>query len=342
MTFTYQERTELAESLRIALGGKYDGSKKNIVVPECPFCGKTGYKFGVYVGEEQRNKIPFMWNCFSCGKRGKYLKPLLEQIDRMDLNPDITTDISKPIELDGEFAIKEEDDTIELSLVELPQSYKRKFSIKYLKDRGFTMKDMNYFEVGQTSDMNYDFADYVIFPVVEDGDYVGYVSRHTWSKDKIDNYNAINKRKKLRYKNSKEEDGNDFKHLLYNIDAVIEGKTRTVILVEGIIDCIALVRKLNLYEAEDIAVCATFGKQVSPTKMVKLQLKGVDTIVLGYDGGTVNFTREASDTLSEYFEVLIADIDGVDRDWDDLTQMEVEDIFMDGLLSPVEYGLKRI
>lgn len=344
MDLDFKEKVDLAEDLRQALGGKYDGSKKNIVAPECPFCGKTGGKFGIYVGQETRYKKPFMWNCFSCGKSGKSLKPLLFEIGRMDLLPTETTDLDKKIALEDEFKIGlfDDDDNVELVEVQLPKSYRRSFFNKYLSSRGFTYNDFNYFEAGETSMADMKFRNYIIFPIIENSVVVGYVARHTYSKQRIEEHNKISKNKILRYKNSTEEDGNDFQHLLYNIDAVKEGITKTVILVEGAFDCIALTRKLNLYDNYTIAVCATFGKQVTDTKMVKLQDRGVENIVLGYDGDAKQFTAESANLLDEYFNVLIADIESREKDWDDLDVSEIYDIFTDKLKTPIEYNLNKI
>lgn len=343
MNLSYQEQIELAEDLREAVGGRYDGSKKNILVNECPYCGKTGYKFGIYIGQARMKKRPFMSHCFSCGWSNRGLEGLLQKIGRMDLMPHQTTKLDEKIGVDSMFKVNVDDDPFEeMSECKMPKTYLRKFNIKYLKDRGFTFKDFNYFEVGQTKRGNVQYKDYVIFPIYEDGVVVGYVSRHTWSKQKIDKYNDKTKYKILRYRNSTEEEGNDFAHLIYNIDAVVEGETSTVILVEGIFDVIALTRKLNLYETNSIAVCATFGKQITDSKMEKLQRRGVEKIIVGYDGDASKYVVDAANTLDDYFDVLVADIDDEEKDWDDLDVSEIIDIFANKLYTPIEYNFKKL
>ena len=150
----------------------------------------------------------------------------------------------------------------------------------------------------------------MIFPIIDDGDTVGYVSRHIWSKDEIDRHNCKAKinggYRILRYRNSTE---NDFVKLLYNYDAVIEDETDTVIIVEGIFDVIALTRKLELYDNPHVAVVATFGKKISQIQIYKLQCKGVKTVVLGYDSDATEAINKAASTLNEYFNVFIAKID---------------------------------
>ena len=46
--------------------------------------------------------------------------------------------------------------------------------------------------------------------------------------------------------------------------------------------------------------------------------------------------------LDEYFNVLIADIEDKNKDWDDLDVSEIYDIFTNKLKTPVEYNLNKI
>ena len=82
--------------------------------------------------------------------------------------------------------------------------------IRTWKARGFTMDDFEYFPVGTTRGLERRWNDYVIFPILDEGDTVGYVARHTWPKDEIDAHNRRAGRrgdyKILRYRNSTEND----------------------------------------------------------------------------------------------------------------------------------------
>lgn len=217
------------------------------------------------------------------------------------------------------------------------------FTHPYLQGRGFTYDDYDRFPVGTTCRLNRRWDDYVIFPVIDAGDTVGYVARHTWSKESIDRHNCRAKRngdyKILRWRNSTE---NDFVKLLYNYDAVAEGETDTVILVEGIFDVVTLTRKLDLYDNRRIVAVATFGKKISRTQIYKLQSKGVRTVVIGYDGDAVEAVKHTASELSAYFEVFVADIPDPEKDWEDLTAEEIYRVFAYGLKTPVEYQLTKI
>ncbi len=323
-------------------GAKRDGGNKNLIA-RCPFCGKEG-KYGIYIGKETLRRKPFMSHCFSCGRSTLTLETLLEAIGRPDLMVTPTVDLSVKLDSNLLFPLETEEEIDDsLGIVALPDFYTRCFTHPYLKSRGFIYDDYEYFPVGTTGRLNFRFDDYVIFPVIDSGDVVGYVARHTWSKEDIDNHNRKAKRtgdyQIRRFNNSTE---NDFIKLLYNYDAVIEDETEVVIIVEGIFDVVALTRKLELYDNAQIAVVATFGKKISQTQIFKLQNKGVRTVVIGYDGDAVTAIKQTATELSAYFDVLIADIPYPDKDWQDLEFDEIFEIFSERLRTPIEYKLSKL
>jgi DNA primase len=182
-----------------------------------------------------------------------------------------------------------------------------------------------------------------MFPIIDCGDIVGYVSRHIWDKDDIDEYNRKaehnGKYRIMRYRNSTE---NDFVKLLYNYDAIVEDVTDTVVIVEGVFDVIALTRKLHLYDNKKIAVVATFGKKISDAQIYKIQSKGVETIVVGYDGDASEAIKKTAGKLNEYFDVYVADIEDPEQDFDSMDFWQVYDTFAFNLKSVVEYKLNKI
>lgn len=342
MYISGKESELLISELRAELGARLDGGGKNLIA-RCPFCGKEG-KFGVYIGRETARKKPFMAHCFSCGRSTTTLEKLLESLGRMDLLPTDTASLGTLPE-NALFPLEDVQDEVddELGIVSMPDYWRRTFTHPYLQGRGFTYDDYDCFPVGTTCRLNRRWDDYVIFPVVDAGDTVGYVARHTWSKEEIDRHNCRAKRngdyKILRWRNSTE---NDFVKLLYNYDAIAEGETDTVVLVEGIFDVVALTRKLDLYDNRCIAAVATFGKKISRTQIYKLQSKGVRTVVIGYDGDAVEAVKHTASELSAYFEVLVADIPDSEKDWEDLSPEEIYRVFAYGLKTPVEYQLTKI
>ncbi len=343
MALSKAEMDSLIREISREVNARPDGAGKNLIAEKCPFCGKEN-KFGIYIGKQTERKKTFMAHCFSCGNSTYTLEQLLESIGRPDLIVTPTTDpqcklenLLFPLE-DGEPEI---DDT--LGIVELPDFYRRCFTNPYLASRGFTYDDYDYFQVGITGKLNFKFNSYVIFPIVDEADVVGYVSRHTWSKEEIDRHNIHVRRKGgyriMRFRNSME---NEFVKLLYNYDAVIEDLTDTVIIVEGIFDVVALTRKLDLYDNTQVAVVATFGKKISGTQIYKLQRKGVRTIVLAFDGDAVEAIKKAADELNSYFDVFIADIEDAEKDWEDLSYREIYQIFSLRLKTPIQYKLTKL
>ena len=343
MELSVQEQQYLVSEIVRETGAKCDGGGKNLLVPRCPFCGKTGGKFGIYIGPQTARRTPFMAHCFSCGASTRTLEQLLAAIGRMDLMVTPTADIDAPLENRLLLSPEAEELDDRLLPASLPDFYKRTFRHPYLQERGFLFDDYEYFPVGVTGRLNSRFADYVIFPVIDGGKVVGYVARHTWSKETID---ACNRKAKLsgnykilRYRNSTD---NDFSKMLYNSDAIRENETDTVILAEGIFDVVALTRKLELYDNPHIAAVATFGKKISDVQIFKLQSKGVRTVIIGYDGDAVEAVKRTAERLRPYFEVFIADIADAHKDWDEMSGREIYETFAYRLLTPLEYILRKV
>lgn len=339
--FSKDDEELIIEELKIELKGKIDGGRKNII-STCPYCDKPD-KFGVYIGKEYGRKKKFASNCFSCGAGSRELTPLLKHLNRLDILPSATADITSDFTPKKLLSRGGEEDEIddEIFIVDLPEEYERTYESGYLEERGFEDRDYEYFPVGMSE--YFKFFGYVIFPVMDNDDVVGYVSRHEWSKKKLEKYNKRAKKNDeyqiLRYKNSTD---NDFIKLLYNIDNVIEDQTITVIVVEGIFDVVAITRELNLYDNQHIAVVATFGKKISDVQILKLQEKGVENIVLMYDPDAVKEIRETSEKLDRYFNCLIADLPELDMDADDMDFWDFFDLFRFNLRTPVEYSMNKI
>ena len=343
MELSVHEQQYLVSEIARETGAKRDGGGRNLIVPRCPFCGKTGGKFGIYIGPQTARRTPFMAHCFSCGASTRTLEQLLATIGRMDLTVTPTADLDAPLE--NRFLLPPEPEEIDDRLlpVTLPDFYKRTFRHPYLQERGFLFDDYEYFPVGVTGRLNSRYADYVIFPVIDGGEVVGYVARHTWSKEAIDTCNRKAKLsgdyKILRYRNSTD---NDFSKMLYNSDAIRENETDTVILAEGIFDVVALTRKLELYDNPHIAAVATFGKKISDVQIFKLQSKGVRTVIIGYDGDAVEAVKHTAKRLGPYFDVFIADIADAHKDWDEMSGREIYETFAYRLLTPIEYRLRKV
>ncbi len=346
MYISREDKEFLIQELSVELHAKLDGGRKNLIVPVCPYCGHTGGKFGIYVGPETAKKKLFMGHCFSCGHTTTDVNQLLDDIGRSDLRIEETASFG-PVAVPQFFTLDEDEIDDELNIVEMPEGWKRCYKNPYLKSRGFSFDDYEFFPVGTTRGLNFKFDDYVVFPIIDNGDIVGYISRHTWDKQRIDEYNTqarLNGKYEIRrYNNSGCKEGeNDFVKLLYNYDAIVEDETDTVIICEGVFDVIALTRKLDLYENHRIAAVATFGKKISDAQIYKLQAKGVRTVIIGYDGDAVGSINAAAQKLNEYFDTYIAFIEDPTQDFDSMDFWDIYDVFSTNLKTPIEYGLNVV
>jgi DNA primase len=340
MELSNEVKHDLIEDLVAILdGAKLDGLGKNIILSSCPFCGHTGYKYGIYVGKDIGKKIFGKSNCFSCGKSFSSLEDTLKALGHEELIPKKTIELYD--EDDDELHLFE--DEIDDSLVEvpMPKGYKRAYKNQYLRSRGWIFDDFEFFEVGTNRGMDRKLEDYVILPVIDNGRYVGWVARHTWSKEDIDNYNERHRFQIRRYLNSTEGDGgNGFSKLLYNIDSVKKYETDTVILCEGAFDVVGLVRGLELYENHSIVPVCTFGKKISDIQIFKLQDKGVKTVVIGYDADDAGRSaiNKVANELDPYFDTYVAAIpDGFGKDFGDMSKTEMYDVFANHIVTPREF-----
>lgn len=337
MELSVADKKTLTEDLIMEYDGKLDGGRKNVLFPECPFCGHSGYKFGVYVGKQStKYKTWGSSHCFSCGRSFRTLRETLGALNHLDWLPKDTTDLNSQVRIS-----LDDDDEIDddLQEIEMPDGYKRTFRNSYLKSRGFVADDFQYFPCGTTRGMNRKYDDYVLMEIHDAGRLVGFVARHTWDKEDIDDYNRHHRFQIHRYNNSTE---NQFSKLLYNYDSIIEGETDTVILCEGVFDVIGLNQKMELYDYTGIVPVATFGKKISECQMMKLQQKGVENVVIGYDNDDAakDVIGAVANQLEDYFDVFCLQYPkGSGKDFGDMSFDEIYDVFANHIVRPREFVL---
>ena len=58
MELSKEEKEYIIQELSIELHAKPDGSGKNLIVPQCPYCGHEGGKYGIYIGKATERKNP--------------------------------------------------------------------------------------------------------------------------------------------------------------------------------------------------------------------------------------------------------------------------------------------
>jgi hypothetical protein len=257
---------------------------------ECPWCGNND-KFGIKFNEkskEYRNEISF--NCFhgSCKESGSEFK-LLEKIGKGHLfkHGEFITETDKVTSV----IVKQSDhnDPIITQTLVRPLGFRRVQEDPYLKDRGFEPWQYDQYHIGRTK-LDRKLLNYVLFCVIEGGEYKGYVGRLTWSPQQIEQYEQTSGNKVNKYQN---EGGADFGKLLFGIDEITKD-TKRVILVEGITDKANVDRQLNLNLCGDLKCLCTFGKKISDFQLQKLLQTGVQEVVLLYDPDAVNDSKKYS------------------------------------------------
>ncbi len=251
-----------------------------------------------------------MFNCYRkkiCGKAGN-IYSLLKKLGRTKefLSEHEVNAFEK---LHGE--LREEGTTIDLEMDETrpPLMWRRVYDDPYLRSRGFRDQEFQKYEVGRSK---YN-KDYVTFLVRRDGKLVGYIGRADKSKEWIDAYNAKVKNEGsklvfLRYDNST----SDFSKTLFGIDEVVEGKTDTVILVEGIFSKIQTDINLELDSYDTIKCCATFGAKFSDEQAELLRRKGIKFLYFWFEADVLNKIKPIVARASAHFVVRVSYLDGFD------------------------------
>ena len=268
-------------------------SKGWIVGGECPWCGQSD-KFGIKLNQktkEYRNQISF--NCFhgSCGQRGSEYA-LLTKIGKEHLikHGDF---ISEDNKVENAITVKDEPKLeTESPTVARPFGFREVEFDEYLDSRGFEYWQYIAYGIGRTK-LDRKLVNYVLFSIVENGEFKGYVGRIVWSKEQIKHYETTSGLSVSKYKN---EGGVDFAKLLFGIDEITKD-TKYVILVEGVTDKTNVDRQLNLNLCPDVKCVCTFGKKISEEQITKLVNKGVKNVTLLYDPDAINSSKKHSSLL---------------------------------------------
>ncbi len=308
---------------------------KNSKSLDCPYCGKDYSKFGVLLLENGSG----VFKCFRCDTKGSIFS-LLKKINRQDLilHGD-SDDFSFKEKLDSFLTLfKNEDLETELPEIKLPIKYTRIYFHPYLQSRGWTEEDYISNEVGVSSFPR--FKNRLIFLIRENKKLVAYLSRSIqpkeWHDENLRKYKQGECDLVLRYDNSL----TSFEKVVGGIDDIEEGITKTVIMVEGLMDKVNTDRVLDLSYNKEIKCVFNFGCHLSPVQLYKIYQKGVEDIVLMFDNETIKQTKSVSLTLSNYFNIFISEIikgkDPGEMNQDDF------DKALSNLKNPIEYFTNKL
>lgn len=319
--------------LELLPGFRVDRRGQNLI-GQCPWCG--GNEFGISLSEGHK------FGCYRkkvCGKVGNIVT-LLKHLGKYDwILEERATKLTGRIETE-KLSLAGLD--LNVSNMSKPLGWKKLSHHPYLESRGFQKEDYDTYEVGSTLLHPKLKNNYVIFSVLEDGECKGYVARHIWSKTRIEAYNKTYfeqfgiKDKIKRFRNSL----SDFAKLIYGIDEIVVGETKTVIGVEGIFDKVGVDRLLGLKQQDCIKCNATFKCNVSDEQIAKWQQKGVENLILLYDPDVIKVIKNNIQRLQKYFNVMVGySISG--RDPGDMTEEDIEYV-MNHLEDPTQFKINKL
>lgn len=288
---------------------------------ECPFCGKAG-KWGIIFNDVGGATF----HCWKCPKKDS-LYNFLVKLGRKDLlkkSYEVSpSKIGECPKIGGIYmetsqwmgGESEEESIKQLKPVSLPFRMKPLKDDEYLNDRGFQPHHYEQFEPSYTnSPLEKKLHNFIIFKMKIDGVCVAWWarSRYTkeWHKANLEAYKRHEEDLVLRYRNSE----NNFQDLLGGYDEIIKGETHTVIIVEGIFDKVNLDNILGLHDNTDVKCCFTFGNNIGRGQVEYLTNKGVKNVILLYDFGTIQESKESAMRIREKFNVYVCAIrkEGVD------------------------------
>jgi hypothetical protein len=312
---------EKLKQVLVSLNPK-DYSKTELQI-NCPECHHDECFISI-VDENHR------YGCFrlsKCGSKGN-----IYTLKKYGIKLDESEKVTKVTELFKKRSLKVFSNTqkaLNLPLIKPPVSYKRVYDSEYLNLRGFKERDYDYWEVGRTSFGS--LKDYVTFPIYQNSEMKAYVTRLARNKTHD---------KEPKYKNSISE----FASLLGGFDQ-LTSNTETVILCEGIFDIINITRLLNLYDCNELKAICTFGAKVSENQINLLQQKGIQRIIMLFDGDVIKKIKPISFELNTKFDVQIGLLEGaINNQPEDagnclLTHLEAA---LNNLSSPLDFYLEKI
>lgn len=306
MKLSVEKLNELLDEPRL------DFRKENIIA-KCPKCGFK--EFGISLGENHR------FGCYrkkKCGYSGNIFTLLhhLGKYDEYITRGEVYSVSEKQlVEKKIKSRITNQPILSELPEIDLPIGWRRTFDNPYLNSRGFTDIDYHKFPVGTTI-LDSKFENYVIFSIEENNIPKAQVSRHIWTKAKIDRYNEKNSPKLPRYKNS----SSGFEQLVLGIEDLSE-ETNTLILVEGVFDKKNIDTILELDYQSEVKCVGTFKCHISPSQLQKIRLKApnLTNVILLYDNDVLKEIIDTATILEEYYETDIGYDDSITEDAGDMT-----------------------
>ena len=194
--------------------------------------------------------------------------------------------------------------------ISLPVGFYKFKTNDYLVSRGWNSIDFEKYLPGETKLLS-KLRNRIIFPLIEDNFTKGYITRSIFSKEYCEENNI------LRY--FKNEESN-YQRLVYGLDDIRNSKT--VILTEGIFDTVQINHYLN--NDSEISSISLLGTSLSIEQVMKLKLKGVNTIIFFLDKDVLYKVKEECQKYTHLFENIFVTY-SKSKDPGDSSFQEIED-----------------
>ena len=302
----------------------------------CPWC-KKGDKWGIIFNDETRGAT---YHCQRCGQKTN-LYGYLKEIGRLELIKGRYESSLKETKLLKIFSeTKKKDVELPHEEVELPKKLQRLEDDPYLNERNFLPCHYEQFEPSFTDYfLEKKFQGYTIFKLKMNGVIVAFLSRSTrskeWHNQNLKDFKNKSAPLQLRYINS----GADFVSIVGGYDDIIQGETKTVIIVEGIFDKVNIDKLLHLNETPDIKCIFTFGNSISKKQIDLLKEKDVESVILMYDPDANTLKKGVGLTLARHFETKVAFLKKEGVDPGDMTLSYLTEVLSSCLKNPMDYYL---
>ena len=248
----------------------------------CPFCHHHKPKLEINFTENKKGFNP--WHCWVCGKKGKTIKVLFNQVKA---SPDKFLELSKLVKTED---VVEE--TISSTQVKLPKEYKpilnsmdimAKRAFAYLRSRNVTKDDIEKYNIGYC-----DFGRYknmVIIPSYDKDGVLNYFSSRSFDK------NAY-----IKYRNPECSRNIIPFELFINWDSPL-------VLCEGPFDAMAIKRN----------AIPLFGKNLQSKLLKKIAISKVNKIYIALDTDAIKQALKHCEYLiNQGKEVYLVELEGKD------------------------------
>ena len=276
-------RNELLVNLVNKVLGRGKPTARGNQAHTCPFCHHHKPKLEVNYTESKKGVN--LWQCWVCGKKGKTIKSLFNQLK---VSTEYFQELGKLVKI----VYNDKNDSIKIEQLQLPKEFKSfsnnkdivaKHAYSYLKKRNITTQDILKYNIGYCDYGLY--SNMVIIPSYDEYGKLNYFTARSFEKDPY-----------IKYRNP------DASRDIIPFELFINWNL-PIILCEGPFDAMAIKRN----------VIPLFGKNIQPSLMKKLVESKVEKIYIALDNDAVKQALKFCEQLLNVGkEVYLVELQGKD------------------------------